>query len=163
MSYSICPTCKQPANARTRGIPTHDLCANGHRWLVSEAIRHVKVVANLHVVKRGKSRKKWFVTAFTKTFECPENWSLKTEFNPFCLVREPVLFGQNAVNRWEFLIDPDKSGPSLGQVVAIVGVPRSGAEPLQSGLTLTGWEEGWTRLLKPEEVDDYERRGGGAW
>jgi hypothetical protein len=61
MSYSTCPTCKQPASSRTRGIPTHDLCVNGHKWLASDAIRHVKVLANLHVVKpsASSSRPPW--------------------------------------------------------------------------------------------------------
>lgn len=37
-NLTYCPYCLQQATARTKGIPTHDLCANGHRWLVEKGV-----------------------------------------------------------------------------------------------------------------------------
>lgn len=37
-TYTHCPYCLEQATGRTRGIPTYDLCNQGHRWRVEEGI-----------------------------------------------------------------------------------------------------------------------------
>jgi NTP pyrophosphatase (non-canonical NTP hydrolase) len=35
---TVCPTCGAPTASRTRGIPSYDRCANGHKYLASEGV-----------------------------------------------------------------------------------------------------------------------------
>lgn len=112
------------------------------------------VPVELHLVKRGRSLDKWFVTTWHREVEKPEGWTIATDFRPF------VITGGQGKNL-SFLCE---ESPSMRPgVVAVGGCPRSEYDFWQSGLLCLGWEERGTRKLTREEAVSYTKRGAANW
>jgi hypothetical protein len=112
----------------------------------------VAVPVELHVVKRGRSLDKWFVSVWKTTHDKPEGWTL-ADFTPLDIVQRTGAVGRKVLSA-RVSHSPDDYG-----VVGICGCSRSEYESWEEGLQCLGWQNVWTRKLTRAEAEDYQKKG----